>query len=302
MDNKFIGLMVGLTVGVLMVSGFLWPIVSDATATESTFKNTGAFFVEVDPTDTYTISYDNAVANNVITVNGTAITLNRDYSIIALENAILRINADSHKLDWNGNGQYIAGINALNITISAGTISGVYKTTGEEVAWPAMTYTKCYVISPTDQDLIMSEYNTPVKVKGDDEIVAFGRTVLNDAGTNKQFLIQINGTINDGVTVTVANVSSGQAVDATISDLQVNTTEIEGYENLYELTSITFKAALGSSPAGNVTYTAYIVPAEVTAEKSWHLDTTQIALVAAIGTLGAIVLIAAAAGSIRRLD
>lgn len=283
MDMKIVGITVAVLVSLTVLAGVLMPVLDDATTTESTFKNTGAFFVEVDPADSYTIAYDNTVANNEITVNGTKITLNRDYTIVALENAILRLNANSHTLDWNGNGQYIANINVLNITISSGSISGSYTTTGSSTSWPTMTYSKCYVISGTEQTLIMSDYSIPVTIKGDSEIVAFGRTVLNDAGTNKQYLVQIEGTINDGVDVTINNVSSGVDIGATITDLSINCTPVDGYNDLYTLNSITFKAAVTDGGATtNVTFSAYIVPSEVTAELTEHFTDNQIALFDAI--------------------
>lgn len=277
--KPIVAVAIALTVGIVTFSGVLIPAIESGVDTEDTFTNRGAFYVELDPTDSYRIQFNNSVANNVITVNGTQITLDKDYTIVALENAILRYNSTAHKLDWNGNSVYLMNINVLDLTISAGSITGTYTTTGDSTTFTSMTYTKCYVISPTKQTLVMSEYSVPVTIKGDSDIVAFGRTVLSDNGTNKQYLIQIEGTIDDGVDVTVCNVSSGADIGATITDLSINYAPVQGYEDLYKLNSITFKASVTENDtATNVTFSAYIVPTEVTAEKSIHADATTILL------------------------
>ena len=297
--TNLLTLVVTLTVGIILAGSLLMPVLSDATTTERTFTNDGAFYVEADPNETYTIEYDNTVANNTITVNGTDITLDRDYTLVALENAILRLDSSSHKLDWNGNGSYIVNINKLSLTIASGSISGTYTSTGDETAWPTMTYDKIYVISPTEQSLIMSDYSVPVKVKGDSELFAMGRTVLNDGGVNKQFLVQIVGSIDDGVDVTIANVSTGVDIGAVITDLSINYTPVQGYNDLYTLTSITFKAATAENgQVTNVTFSAYIVPATVTAELSQHLDAGEIALLNALPILVIIGLVLAGVGAI----
>ena len=298
-------LIITLVVGVILTGAMLGPVISDATKTTETFTNDGAFYVELDPTETYTIEYDNTIANDTITVNGTAITLDRDYTLVALENAILRFNVGNHKLDWNGNGSYLANMNKLSLSFANGSITGTYTSTGDATAWPTMTYNKIYVISPTEQPLIMSDYSVPVKVKGDSELVAFGRTVLNDEGTNKQFLVQIEGTINDGVNVTISNVSSGVDIGAVITDLSINSTPVQGYNDLYTLTSITFKAATTEGgQTTNVTFSAYIVPTEVTAELTNHLTPGQISLMGAIPVMVIVALLMAAVGAIalRRAD
>lgn len=300
MNNKLIPIVLTLVVGIILAGSVLMPVLNDATKTEQTFANKGAFFVELDPSDSYTIEYDGN-ANNTIVVNDTAITLNKDYTLVALDNAILRLNAATHKFDWNGNGSYLAGMTEFSLTFADGSISGTYKTTGDTTAWPTMSYDKIYVISPDAQPLIMSDYSEPVKIKGDSEIVAFGRSVLNDAGTNKQYLIQIEGTINDGVTVTVSNVSSGQDIGATITDLSINCTPVQGYNDLYDLTSITFKAAVSEGDTTtNVTFSAYIVPSEVTAELSQHLTPGQIALLGAIPIMVIVALLVVAVGVVAR--
>lgn len=289
--GKFIGMLVFFLVGALVLVAFV-PVIQETTSATDTFTNDGAFYVEVEPNDTYTIEYDNTVANNTIIVNGTEITLDRDYTLVALENAILRLNSSGHKLDWNGNGSYIVNINKLDLTIASGSITGTYTSTGDETEWPTMTYDKIYVISPTEQSLIMSDYSVPVKVKGDSELFAMGRTILNDNGVNKQFLVQIVGSIDDGVNVIISNVSTGIDIGAVITDLSINYTPVQGYNDLYTLTSITFKAATEiGGQTSNVTFSAYIVPAEVTAEKEYHPDSTLstvinlLPLIAGVGLL-----------------
>lgn len=300
-------LIITLVVGVILTGALLGPVISDATKTHETFTNTGAFYVELDPADEYTIEYDAAEAANKVTINDTTIDVPNGYTILALDNSILRIQDNT--LQYKGAGSYIVNIIKCDLSVSNGTVTGSYylrDAPTTEVSWPSTTYTKAYVASPTQQDYVMTVYNTTSKMTGDSDIFAFGQTGFVTSGSTVLYLIKIEGTIDDGVTVSILDRTTGVAVStATVEDLSINKTAVAGYVDLYDLTSITFKAKiLDTDNWTNVSYSAYIVPSEVTAELSDHLTPGQISLMGAIPVMVIVALLMAAVGAIayRRAD
>lgn len=307
MKMNILALIITLVVGVILTGALLGPVVADITTTEATFVNEGAFYVELDPTESYTVEYNYTEKPGVVVINGMDmdIPFSTGYTIMAIDNAILRLQSGDLSIQYKGDNYNIVGIDELNLTVANGSVSGTYKTGlaggTKTQAWPTTTYNKCYIASPVDSELIMTQYNVPVMIDGDAEIFAFGQTRFNDDTLR---LIKIEGTINNGVTVQILDRTTGEATEgATVTNLSINATEIDGYQNLYQLTSITFVGADDDSSA-NVTYSAYIVPTEVTAERSQHLDAGQNALIGVIPIMVIVALLMIAVGAIayRRAD
>ena len=133
----------------------------------------------------------------------------------------------------------------------------------------------------------MSTYTNPVKMLGDSHIHAFGQTAMTTGGATTTALIKIDGNITDGVDISILNPTTGEEyATATIDNLSINATAVNGYLDLYDLTSITFKAKiLDTDNWTNVTYSAYIVPASVTAELAVHATQDEIELLETIPVL-----------------
>ena len=296
--NNLLMLVVTLTVGIILAGSLLMPVLSDATTTERTFTNTGAFYIDADPTDTYTIAYNKASEPGVIYINGDAldIAFSNSYTVFSIDNAIMRTISDN-TLQWKGNGQYMTGISKVDLTVSNGSVTGTYiGVGGNETSWPTTTYTECHIASPTREDLVMTSYNSTNKVLGDSDIFAFGQTAVKN--NTVMLLFKITGNVKDGVEITALNSTTGDVdASATITDISVNATAVNGYRDLYDLTSITFKVEYDSTVT-DATYTAYIVPTTVTAELSQHLNAGEIALLNALPILVIIGLVMVGVGAI----
>lgn len=284
--KPIVAVAIALTVGIVTFSGVLIPAIESGVDTEDTFTNIGAFYVEVNPTDTYTIEYDKATEVGVVYINDEPLNVefSTGYTILAIDNAILRLQSGDSTIQYKGNGQYITGIKMLNITVSDGSISGTFQTLSNEspVSWPTTSYTKVFIASTETQDNVMTYYTSankgPVKMNGDSNIQAFGQTSLNTSGSPVLSLINISGNIDDGVTINVLNATTGVAIEGvTISNLSINADPVSGYIDLYNLTSITFTITYDGVTT-DVSYSAYVIPTEVTAEKSIHADASTILL------------------------
>lgn len=307
MDNKFIGLMVGLTVGVLMISGFLWPIVADATATEKTLTNNGYYRVS-ETEDNTVIVWDTANSPNIITVNGEEINLstlglsaNSSYTIAFANDFLLRyfpLGNSSNMQVW------ASSYTGLGIGASSGvtgtftiTSTGITLEKSDSETVQTATHTGSYFKIDPKGDYTLKKPNETAYVSEDSTII-YAAGISGVGAPGNLTSIYFEGTTEEiEYTVMRANVN--------VSNSNVVYTDNAKYVDVVNLEKVTFTTTYenaGETYTIDQTYSYFFVPYQITAELSNHLDTTQIALVAAIGTLGAIVLIAAAAGSIRRLD
>lgn len=298
MENKFIGLMVGLTVGVLMISGFLWPIVSDATTINKTFSNAGYYEMTYDERENVTVvwnyetPYQITVNDETVALNPTDFSSSQRKTILIGDDFVLRTNRGSGQpiVQFTTPTRNIFGGTGVNLTVTCE--SGTYTATaGPDTV--SGTYTTLYTPS-NNGEYVMKLSDQDAYLLGNTEFIAMGTSYIGPENTNVG--IKITGSIDNG-----AEIAAWFGGDWTFNNVQVNSESVDGYRDLYTISTITADAEL-ESVTGSITYSYFLVPTEITAEKSEHLDTMQIALIGAIGTLGAIVLIAAAAGAIRRLD
>lgn len=292
MDNKFITLAIGLTVGVILLSGFLWPVIADATTTDETFTNDGLWRMkEIENGDVWTFS--NSPATWIC--NGetqTGIYSSGSNGMLG-DNWLVRSNGQAR-------GPFISG-NATSLSATADEINITFSGLSGTLTYPISGYG----IDNTGE-YILTDYAKPVYLNGDSTIYGTGVSSVDDVGC----IINVVATVDGGATFTMmSNRNTSDISNAEFSNVTINYEAVDGFKDLYKVASITADVTFDNtvegvttSHTGSVTYSSYVVPYKVTAELENHLDTTQIALVAAIGTLGAIVLIAAAAGSIRRLD
>ena len=112
-------------------------------------------------------------------------------------------------------------------------------------------------------------------IKSDSVIIGKGLTqIKNNEGANTLIACYVDvADLTPTVTTTNTNV--------TISDIALNVEEVEGYEDLYKFTSVTFKATWGTY-VSNCTYSVVIVPSEVTAELTVHPDSATLSMLSVI--------------------
>ena len=299
-------LIITLVVGVILCGALLGPVIADATKTTNTFSNEGAFFVELDPSDTYTLKYQQYANPGKVVVNGETIpvTFNQGYTLLNLDNTILRL-VSNNQMQLYGEGTSYTDVANVDITLSNGTVTGTvgYGNPIATITFPKATYEHAFAISPTDAGSVMKSYDSLAKMNGDSPIKAFGVTTINGA-TNTNVSVEIEGNIDDGVNVTLRNRQSSAVIDTmTVSDLAINYTPVSGYIDLYDLSSITFTVTNGEYTT-DVTYSAFVVPSNVTAEMTDHLTPGQISLMGAIPVMVIVALLMAAVGAIalRRAD
>lgn len=307
MDNKLITVIITLVIGVIMAGSVLVPVLKDATTTEKTFNNANDGYytlaLNADDETTYSLTYLKSKPG-ILEINGTEYNANAAYggattSIVIADDWILRYNST---LSEYGYCQYYDGTNwagnsttkSLSMTASEGVATIVVTAADDSTTTKTASYTTMYGIAP-NSDYVMKAPTQKAYLLGDSSIVAEGITTGTASGNVDigSQLIRIDGTIDDGVTITTSN------TNWSVSNIVIHKTEVAGYNDLYQIEKITFDLTKDES-VYNATYSFFIVPSEVTAELSQHLTPGQIALMSAIPIMVIIALIMVAVGVFAR--
>ena len=286
MDNKLIGLIMAAVVGIIMIGALLMPVVNDASTTEKTFTNEGyARYTSItdDSADEISITWDHTDFTK-FTVDSEVIdcsTMSQYTSIVFGDNWTVRFITNNFNY---GGIQYVgpagsdylsvdtAGTKDLTITLSSGTMTVTDGTTTKTV-----TYTTAYY-PDNDGSMIMKKSDKIAYLLKDSSIInANGNTAVSGVTIGVRF----DGTIADGYEFTLYRNSN----DCSVSNVVSNYVENDKYIDLVELSSITFDLTPDGGTATAATYSYFLVPYQVTAELSEHLDAGSIAILAALPVL-----------------
>lgn len=266
--------------GAVVFAGLL-PVFADTSSSDTTFKNEGLYYME-NPTDTVSVKF---LGNTDWEIDGEPLiyTPNGATNIIVTESIFIR-----------NVGQVRGGLyqtwQSADLTISGGTITGTAMVSGVETSinYP---YDWIYVATNEDSPNIMTDPAKDTYIVEDSVIIGRGITAIKDSDGNNQF---VNFSVDvENMTATVSTTISA----VSISDVVLNTEEVNGYNGLYKFTSVTFDAKWGDYVTP-VTYSIVIAPSEVTAEKTIHPDGPTAALLNLLPVLIAIGLIVGIAGAI----
>ena len=286
--NRITGLVIALVVGGLLVGGLLIPSIEGMTDTETTLENTGVYYI-TDDEQAHTIVFEPnnlLIDNEVVNMPSTG-----EYTILATDKIVMRTYLGGGALQIRGN---VSGnVKEGTFTIENGTINGTYIDSGDQSTKTISSeYTDFIIATNEKTDMVMKSYAGGAYLLGDSVIMGRGVVALQTPTTIYRYM-QFNGTIAGGITV-------DDLPDFTISNVMINTTEATDYIGVSNFVSVTFDVTHNNSgTVTQVTFTAVVVPAEITAEKAQHMDATQIAMFGVISILGIVALVVVAANGIR---
>lgn len=305
--NKITGYVLALVLGAILVGGLLIPTVQGMTETDSTFENKGIFNAKtIDESTEMTLTFDPMTDPNIITVDGVDIDMSNTpttygsvtvvftddwFARYVVANGALAIYKCGTSSSAAIGGASVSNELTLNITISGGsaTITFGETTLNYSVAGDGLA------ICSDKGDYVIKTTTDIAYVNSDSTVYGVGRTDRAlGPGTSSSFNAMVKASVDDGVT------PIEYSPQYTWNDNRtVNATENSSYIDLYELTGFTFNLVDNDSVEHAVNYNQIFVPATVTAEKSWHLDTTEIAMFGVISILGIVALVIVAANGIR---
>lgn len=247
---------VAVLVAVVVFATVLIPITTSATDHTVEFHN-------VPVSERYMISDKEPVTIDFVdgaySINGvTTIPLSSDYASISSDGFIMRnvpggfamVYLDSETQSW----QSIPGNAHIEVANGHGTV-----TTSDSVHY--FDYT--YFYYQNEQDYTMMVGGEDFYLTSDTTVVCSGyNSVLGGAGVGRFFIM--NGSIEDGFTLT-------SILGVTTTFKQINYEKVNGYEDLYKVTSIVFETSGGDE----IIVDRCIVPETViaTAEHNPAVDT-----------------------------
>ena len=252
-------------------------------------------------TDT-TIRFDNTLSKAY--VNGTEISISsttpNNFTILGADDFIvrwqpsnsLRIYSDDTKWGFVPTDSFTF----VELKVNGSTLSVTSDKTDQESATISMGNTP-FVISANDDAKYVMKFANESAYVTDESVYIMGISV--GVGFNNAIGVYGIGTIEDGMTLSTAYKGNNVTGDITYADPVADYSSVSGYNGLYKLNGYTSAITVGETTT-NISYTYFIVPAEVTAELSQHLTPGQIALMGAIPVLVIVALLVVAVGAVAR--
>lgn len=290
-SSTIIGIVVAMVVGIIVAGSVLMPVLDDVTATEATFKNDGYFTYDAVTDDTdVTITWAVADPSN-ISVNGVSVAMpdaQSNWTIVGSENFTLRFyrNATVTGLQCYGTSGYIsgntgtAGLSTVSVTVSS---SAMVVTAGETTRSYTMGTHGFVVNAKGDGALTLKYSNQSAYVMGDSEVYLCGTTFVTGSGTNDFVGLFGYGSLDDGMTMSAFYGNTGSNT-VSFGDVTATYSSVNGYDGLYLLEKFTFPLTQNSATVTAI-YSYFVVPTEVTAEKSVHLNDGEISMLMVVPLL-----------------
>ena len=300
MKNNILNLAIVLTVGMILAGSLMMPVINDAAATTDTFKNEGYFYLdEIDADTTRTIFWDHTAPNQLTIDTDNVVSLPTNVSVTTVcsgDNWMVRHSPNSLFQLYITNGGVSASVNDgtdLTITISGGTLTAV--NTASTPVTKSVTFTDAYCITYEDKaDYVMKKSDAVAYMNADSPIFGEGRSNI---GSQIGVAILVEGTVED------VNITEISSYSATFGDPTIVMTANSAHNDLYELQKITFTGTVGTE-SSDLTYSYFIVPSTVTAERSVHFAPGEIVLIETIPIMVIVALLMFSVGGLylRRSD
>jgi hypothetical protein len=295
MEMKIVGITVAILVSITLLAGVLMPVLDDATATTDTFSNDGYFTYDAINDDTdLTITW--AVATpGAVTVGDKTITMPSgagNWTIVGSTNFTMRYYSGSSAtgLQCYGSAGYLSAndVNAVSATITINSTSMVFSRTGTDGTTVTSTTFPMgnhgFVVNGEGKGALTLKYSDQAAyVLNDSDIYLCGTTFVTGSGTNDFVGVFGYGSIDDGVTLSSFYGNTGQNT-VSFGTPTITYTEDPDHIDLYQISKVDF-ALTQNAATVDATYSYFVVPTEVTAERSVHFTDNENAIFAVIPVL-----------------
>lgn len=275
-----IELTVGIVVGLVVFSAILMPVVNNATTTENTFDNTAYGYYQMKE---FEVGDKWERTGTVWTLNGETLTTDASdtVSIIVSNNEVVRQGGSVRGTLFGSN-----NLTAAEVI----TVDSVDKLLFNNGTTP-YDYDSGYGAT-NNGNYILKTYTDKAYVHGDTNLWATGVTGQVGTDSRGNLIVHIEGTINDGVTITVDKVNNGLSSNIVVGEATINYEAVSGYEDLYLIDTITFTITADytvdettTTITTDATYSTFVIPKQVIAEKTVHADAETIAMLETIPIL-----------------
>ena len=282
-----------------MVTAVILPLSSEYSEAK-TFTNDGYFkMIKISADDPETYTLDWVKSTDTITLNGVEIdigdhsqyTNDLGVSLAFTESTVSRyvsgVRLQSWSTQWGGSHGFSG--DEIIIEFNGGTQTLTAKTAGQSDSVKTVTYEYAY-IAANSGDYAMKKSNDASYVNSDSEVMAMGITSINNSGSPLLSVIKMTG---DASSVQFEAIVG--ATTATFDDIEIDSSEINGYVDLYGLKKVTATATYDGEDTA-ITYSYFVVPHNV--ESDPDNPAAYKSLVMVIPLMSFVVLVVAAAAMI----
>lgn len=271
--------------GAIVFSSML-PVFAETTSATNTFTNEGYYTMDrLTEDSSFTLTWD-YTKPSIITVDGMDYDLSNvgltkwvSYTIFGSDNFVLRyrITDTDTIVQYYGPSSasigfmYASILSSSNLSVTVDEGNATFSTTNTSYTEPSIIdidVDKAYCINTSNNgDYVMKKSNESVYVVEDSTIVVLAG--ITSTLPNTDVGIYATGTINDNLNASAFRGTN--TYDVTFNDFEYTTSNVNNYVGLVELSKVDFIATQNNTDY-NVTYSYFIVPSEVTAEKVNHVE------------------------------
>lgn len=301
--KKIVAVIIAGTVSAL-IFGALLPVWADTTASEDTFTNEGYYSMDKVTDETETVISWSISAPNIVNIGSKTMDMStlpsKSFTLLGSDSLIIRYYNNGSDIFMQAFGAYYMSLisnsqsaTTFTATVSGGSVDIVIDST-PEISNTYSIGTDCYIANPDntgDYSVVMKKADVSAYVNGDSKIVLMGNSITDYSSA---IALYATGTLNDGLTFTTLYKPSN-VTTVTYSDPVVTYSEVDNHKDLYTLDKYQFNIIRDGSPTA-VTYSYFVVPNEVTAERTVHMSGALATLVNIIPLLIAFGLIIGIAG------
>lgn len=304
MENKYICAIIGAAVAIIVIGSLLAPIVSDTVATSDKYTNEGYFNLGYSETGIPEIIWEHDDPFS-ITVDGqredlSSVPRGLVTTVISSSSTLIRCLVTSsgvtfYSYDSTAPGSFIVSSNDSNgyikFFMNDGLMTANYSTTGEINTKVYGASTAGYYYFSSGGDYVMKKTDSPCYLSDDSIISLSGHTYAAVTSGYLDVGIFARGTY-DNLTFSLMF----GATDSNITDLVAHYTDVPGHDGVL-LNKYTF---LLTSVNGDVTdevditYTYFIVPAEVDIPRLAPMDSSAAGIIQIVPLIVIVALIVAA--------
>lgn len=271
MESKnLIGMILAVTVGIICIGSVMVPVLTDATTTHTTFDNSEYSFYEMkelEVGDKWVHEGTSWTYDDVEITTGS----NDSVSMVVTNDLVIRQSGQIRGATYGSNVTASAEISVADTLLINNSNS--------------VSFTSGYGAT-NEGTYILKTYTDSAYVKGDTNLWATGVTSIPGTTSAGNVICHVEGTINDGVTVTVSPISGGATSNIVVGDATINYSPVSGYDNLYLIDNVVFGITadytvdeVTTEKSTTATYSTFVIPKEVTAEKSVHFGSAENGLI-----------------------
>ena len=287
--KKIVMGVISVAVAIIVLMSMI-PIFTDAGASEDTFTNEYYYTMDSIKEDSNVVISWTSANPLILTINDEDIDMSgvergKSYTLIGSDNVIVRALIGNSTMSFQVFGaNYGNSGNATEVTITLSDNNVVLASNRPDIPNYSITntdVTEGVIINPdgTGDYAVMKRIDKPAYVLNDSDIILVG---ITEIAPNTNVGLFAKGTLDDGLDFSTVYAPADTTI--TYGTETATKSDVNNYVDLYLLDKFGFTISDGTNTV-DATYSYFLVPSEVTAERSVHASPVESTLIGLIPLL-----------------